>query len=399
MIQPYKRPLFTILLKRLKEPRRFIQVLSGPRQTGKTTLAWQLLDVLDESGHYASADEPTLRNRTWIEQQWESARAKIRVSSSRSAVLVLDEIQKIPGWSETVKKLWDEDARDQINLHVLLLGSSALLIQKGISESLAGRFEMLPVTHWSFQEMKEAFGWNADQYIFYGGYPGSAELIREPLRWSRYISDSLIETTVSRDIMLMTRIDKPALLRHLFEMGCHYSGQILSYHKMLGQLHDAGNTTTLAHYLDLLSSAGLLGGIQKYSGKQVRRRASSPKLQVYNTALMAAVLGKSFEEFLQDPVLRGRMTESAVGAHLINSIRYTDIRLFYWSDRNREVDYVLGRGDALTAIEVKSGWKKMSLPGMEAFSKAFPVEKKLLVGRGGIPLEDFLSVPAEEWVF
>ena len=397
MALPYKRHLFKILASRFRESRKFIQVLTGPRQTGKTTLALQLLHHFKDKGHYASADEPTLKTRSWIEQQWEAVR--IKAGNNRSSVptiFVLDEIQKIPGWSETVKRLWDEDTHRNLDLHVLLLGSSALLMHQGLTESLAGRFEVIPVTHWSFQEMRKAFGWNVEEYIFYGGYPGSVELIQNPSRWERYIIDSLIETTVSRDIMLMTRIDKPALLRRLFELGCHYSGQILSYHKMLGQLHDAGNTTTLAHYLTLLDSAGLLTGLSKYSGKQVRQRASSPKLQVFNTALMTALMQKSFKEYQEDPVLRGRWVESAVGAHLLNGIRGTSIRLYYWSDRNREVDFVLNQGDSIVAIEVKSGWRKMSLPGLEAFSSQFQVKKKLLVGAQGIPVEDFLLLSPQK---
>ena len=395
-IHMFKRPIHGMLTERMSESRRFIQVLYGPRQSGKTTLAHQVMADLEIPSHYASADEPTLKDRTWLEQQWEIARLK--VESEKYALFVMDEAQKIDGWSETVKRLWDEDTAQGLPLHVMLLGSSPLLIQRGLTESLAGRFEVIPVTHWSFAEMREAFDWGLDEYIFFGGYPGGADLINDQKRWSNYIKDSLIETTISRDILLMTRVDKPALLRRLFELGCFYSGQILSYQKMLGQLQDAGNTTTLAHYLNLLEGAGLLAGLSKYAGQRVRQRGSSPKLLVLNTALMTAQSQFNLGEAKQDTDFWGRLVESAIGAALINGLRGENIELFYWSSRNREVDFVLSRGKSLVALEVKSGRRKVTLPGIEAFSTEFQVTKKLLVGAQGIPVADFLLTPPAKWI-
>jgi len=271
-------------------------------------------------------------------------------------------------------------------------------MQMGLSESLAGRFEILPVTHWSFNEMHEAFAWELEQYVYFGGYPGAAALIDDQSRWMQYILDSLIETSISRDILLMTRVDKPALLRRLFELGCSYSGRILSYQKMTGQLQDAGNTTTLAHYLQLLHSAGLLTGLRKYAGQVVRRRASSPKLLVMNTALMSVFSGITYEEARTDFEFWGRLVESTIGAALVNGATGTNIEVFYWANRNREVDFVLRRGKKLVAVEVKSGRRKGALPGMDAFSKEFPVTRKLLVGADGIPLEEFLMAPTETWL-
>jgi len=390
----YHRLILTSLLKRFSEPRNFIQVLAGPRQTGKTTLSRQVLDELKLPGHYASADEPLLKGSSWLEQQWETARALLRYSH-RKAVLVLDEIQKIPHWPETVKRLWEEDSRAGNSLYIVILGSSQLLVQKGLTESLAGRFEITPVTHWSFDEMHAAFGWNIDEYIFYGGYPGSAGLIKDYERWMHYIKDSLIETTVSKDILLMTRVDKPTLLRRLFELGIAYSGQVLSYQKMLGQLQDAGNTVTLAHYLELLGGAGLLTGLSKYAGQTVRQRASSPKFVALNTALISAQMHQTFEDVKSDREAWGRLVESAVGAGLANAVKGTDIRLYYWAGGNVEVDYVLTKGERIIAIEVKSGRKKGSLPGIEKFSKEFPVTRKLLVGEQGIPLKEFFKTPVQ----
>jgi hypothetical protein len=279
----------------------------------------------------------------------------------------MDEIQKIPDWSETVKRLWDEDIRARRNLKVVLLSSAPLLIAKGLSESLAGRFETLRLPHWSYSEMREAFGVSLENYIYYGGYPGAASFIGEPSRWRRYIADSLVETTISRDVLLLTRVDKPALLRRLFDLACRYSGQMLSYTKMLGQLLDAGNSTTLAHYLDLLSAAGMVRGLPKYSGDAARSRGSSPKLQVLNTALMSVASGLSFEDARSDHEYWGRLVESAVGAHLANAENSGCGELFYWRDGNCEVDFVMKSSKTITSIEEKSGRTTRSLAGLGAF--------------------------------
>lgn len=393
----YQRPQGTELRRRLAEPRRFIQVVAGPRQVGKTTLVQQLADEIGPALRYASADEPTLRGAEWIVQQWEAARLAAGEAGKECAVLALDEIQKIPGWSETVKRLWDEDTRRKLPLRVVLLGSSPLLVARGMSESLAGRFELLPLPHWSFAEMREAFGFELEQYLFFGGYPGAAPLVAEPQRWRRYITDSLIETSISRDVLLLTRVDKPALLRRLFELACRYSGQILSYTKMLGQLQDAGNTTTLAHYLDLLAGAGMVCGLQKFTGDVARSRGSSPKLQVLNTALMSATAGLSPEEARGDPEYWGHLVESTVGAHLANAAACGECELFYWRERSAEVDFVVRTGRRVVAIEVKSQATGGAKSGAAAFTAAFKPRRTLLVGGDGIALEEFLARPVSYW--
>ena len=394
----YTRPHGEELLRRLREPRRFVQVITGARQVGKTTLITQVAEKSGLQYRYASADEPTLRGPEWIAQQWDAARLLEREAGDDGALLILDEIQKAPNWSEVVKRLWDEDARNRRRLKVVLSGSAQLLIGRGLTESLAGRFELLHVPHWSYLEMRTAFGWSLEQFLFYGAYPGAAPLAREPARWSRYIRDSLIETTIARDVLLLSRVDKPALLRRLFELGCAYSGQILSYSKMLGQLHDAGNTTTLAHYLDLLAVAGMLRGLQKYAGAAVRRRSSSPKFQVFNTALMTAGSGLTLAQARADREFWGRVVESAVGAHLVNSAAGGSCEVYYWRDRHREVDFVVRAGRSVTAIEVKSGRTIRTPTGMAAFSDAFRPNRSLLIGGDGIAVEEFLSKPVEHWV-
>jgi predicted AAA+ superfamily ATPase len=385
--------MFDVALARAREPRRFIQVLAGPRQAGKTTLARQLLDELDQPGHYASADDPAGRDAAWVAAQWEIGREQARQGGRGGALLVLDEVQKVGGWSEVVKRLWDEDTAAGSSLRVFLLGSAPLLVQQGLSESLAGRFELIRVPHWSFAEMQAAFQWDLDRFLFFGGYPGAAPLVDDEDRWRRYILDSLVETTLSRDILLLTRVDKPALLRQLFRLACDYSGQVLSYTKMLGQLHDAGNTTTLAHYLRLLAGAGMVSGLSKFSGSRVRQRSSSPKLLVRNTALMSATSGLSFDQAAQDADFWGRLVESAVGAHLVNA----EIDCFYWRERNREVDFVGRAGRAVVAIEVTSGRRKSSLPGLATFVREHAAARPLLVGGQGVGVEDFLGSPAERW--
>ncbi len=392
----YKRQYFHSVIKRLKEERKFIQILSGPRQTGKTTIIQQVIGDIDIPSLYASADAVSASSGVWIEQQWESARIRLRADAGEEILLVIDEIQKIAGWSDTVKRLWDEDTINNTNIRVVLLGSSPLLIQKGLTESLAGRFELIRIPHWSFTEMRDAFNISLEQYVYFGGYPGSTALIDDESRWKQYIRDSLIETSISKDILMMTRIDKPSLLKRLFELGCMYSGQILSFNKILGQLHDAGNTTTLSHYLELLDATGLLAGLQKYAPSKITERASSPKFQVLNNALISSQMNSEFESARLHTGQWGRLVESTVGAHLINTTRGSEVKVHYWRERNREVDFVLLKGEDIVGIEVKSGREKESTPGIDTFSKKFSPVRVLLVGKGGIPLDEFLSYTPDD---
>ena len=391
----FERPYFKSIKARIEEPRKFIQVILGPRQVGKTTMVTQLLSQLVMPNLYESADAISATNTAWLVQVWESARLQMKVSKAAEFLLVIDEIQKIDNWSEIVKQQWDKDTRENANIKVILLGSSRLLIQKGLTESLAGRFETLYLGHWSYPEMQEAFGWSIEQYVYFGGYPGSASLINDEERWKNYIKDSLIETSISKDILMLTRVDKPALLKRLFELGCLYSGQILSYTKIIGQLQDAGNTTTLANYLKLLYDCGLLAGLEKYAGDIIRKRSSSPKFQVYNNALITAQGDDRYEKAIVDPELWGRLVESSVGTHLLNHSISERYNLYYWREGNYEVDFVLEKGDKAIGLEVKSG-KRGENEGMGVFAEKFHPEKVLLVGTGGIPYEEFLRINPKE---
>lgn len=391
----FERPYLKLIKPRIEEPRKFIQVILGPRQVGKTTMITQLLSQISIPNLYESADAISATNSAWLMQVWESARLRLKASGASEFLIVIDEIQKIDNWSEIVKQQWDKDTRENINIKVILLGSSRLLIQKGLTESLAGRFETLYLGHWSYTEMQEAFGWNIQQYVYFGGYPGSATLINDDERWKNYIKDSLIETSISKDILMLTRVDKPALLKRLFELGCLYSGQILSYTKIIGQLQDAGNTTTLANYLKLLSDCGLLGGLDKYAGDIIRKRGSSPKLQVYNNALITSQSNDTYEKAIINPELWGRLVESSVGVHLINYTISERFNLYYWRDGNYEVDFILEKGDEVIGLEVKSGMRAENA-GMKVFAERFNPKKVLLVGAGGIPYDEFLKINPKE---
>ena len=414
----YQRWHAEALVERLSEPPQRLIAVFGPRQTGKTTAIRQALaslprpyrlEAIDLPGGSRSGTSPgpvaqdvdhsmmpgAVRDRRWLVETWEASRHLAEISG-RGYVLVLDEIQKIRGWSEAVKGLWDADRDRKCPLHVVILGSAPLLMQAGLSESLAGRFESVRVTHWSFPEMSDAFGFDLEQYVYFGGYPGAAPLIHDFERWRAYVREALIEPNIERDVLAMTRVDKPALLKRLFYLGAMYSGRELSYNKMLGQLQDAGNTVTLARYLELLASAGLLTGLSKHTERPVLTRGSSPKLNVLNTALMAVASGYSFAEARADRSQWGRMVESAVGAHLLNTASpRTEVR--YWRDSDAEVDFVLHRGPRTVAIEVKSGRRRARRSGLADFQRRFSPQASFVVGED-VALGEFLLQPADYWV-
>ena len=379
----FVRPEYQEIKKRLEEPRLFLQVISGPRQVGKSTLIEQVLSNISLPYNSYSADAELNVSQAWISNVWDAARNEMDYRKEQEHILVIDEIQKISNWSETVKKEWDRDSRERRNLKVLLLGSSRLLLQKGLTESLAGRFELIRMGHWTFTEMKEAFGWSLDQYIYYGGYPGTAPLISD-------------EACLTNDVIATTNIYKPALLKRLFELGCSYSGELLSLTKMMGQLQDKGNVTTLANYIQVLDECHLLAGLQKYSGDNARRYASVPKYQVYNNALMNVYATSSFEEQRLDLEKWGRLVESAVGAHLVNYADKLDYKVYYWRDKNDEVDFIVERRHKVWAIEVKSGKRGMN-KGLGLFREAFQPYRAFVVGTGGISVEDFLSADLDKF--
>lgn len=429
----YSRPHLPLLLARVSEPAvRAMQIVAGPRQVGKTTLIHDLLkqlsllrrvqssawtfEAVDQfestlkseiaSAEIARVDRSVPRDANWLAERWIAARAKAREWASRDAhdgtpyLLVFDEIQKIPNWSERVKGLWDADRAERLSMHVVLLGSSPLLVQKGLTESLSGRYELFNVRHWGLVETQAGFDLSIEEHIFFGGYPGALPLRHDELRWRSYVLAALIQPSIERDVLALHRVEKPALLKALFDLSAGYSGQILSFTKMIGQLQDAGNTTTLAHYLVLLEQSGMVSGLNKYAGEVVRRRGSSPKLNVHNTALMTAGSGYSFEQAQADRDFWGRLTEACIGAHLINSVE-DNCAVHYWRESPHEVDFVLQGARSLTAIEVKSGRRSTHVAGLDAFCAAFKVTRRLVVGSAAgcdVSVAEFLSEPASYWI-
>ncbi len=387
----HQRPLVSEICKSLRGNLPFLHVIIGPRQVGKTTAARQVAAAWSDETIFAAADAPLPPGPEWIHAQWENALS--RCGKGRKVLLVLDEVQKVKGWSEVVKLLWDREQREGKGLKVLLLGSSSLLMQKGMSESLAGRFLTYRCGHWGYGEMKEAFGWNLEDWIYFGGYPGAAQLKKDEASWRRYISDSLIETVLARDILQLTTVAKPALLRNLFGLSVSHPAQILSYNKMLGQLQDAGNTTTLAHYLKLLETAFLISGLDQYKAGRGRKRAASPKLVLWNNALVTAYVGSDYRETRRDLPWWGRLVENSVGAHLFNGLDHTTHQVYYWRERNDEVDYIIKSPRNLWALEVKSG-RNTTNHGLAAFLRRYPDARPLMIGNGATDLETFfLSDP------
>ncbi|KAF0218086.1 MAG: hypothetical protein FD174_3106 [Geobacteraceae bacterium] len=391
----YQRPLQTALLSTLSRPTRVINVLIGPRQVGKTTIARQIEQTIGFPTIYATADSPVPLDSAWIETHWRRA-ASEGTTTGMPVLLIFDELQKVKGWSETLKLLWDNRPAAP-EIRVLILGSSALMMQEGLTESLAGRFFLHRCTHWGFPECHDAFGWSLEQWLYFGGYPGAAEFINDESSWKRYITDSLIETVLARDVLQMSKVAKPVLLRHLFALAATLPAQCVSYTKMLGQLHDAGNTTTLAHYLKLLESAFLASGLELFSHGVQRKRGSSPKLVLWNNALVNALSTRSFSDSIEDTIWWGRLVENAVGAYLCNSLNSVEYSVTYWRDGDYEVDYVITQGRDVWAIEVKSG-RSGKTTGLSRFRARYPDARVLLVGAHGIPLEEFFTRDIKTWL-
>lgn len=387
----YKRKQFEILKSRIEEPRNKIQVISGPRQVGKSTLVKQVLKEISIPNLFLTADNVPDNRTEWINEIWNSVRTRMKIMGSNEYLLVIDEVHKIKNWSEAIKKEWDEDTFNDINIKLVLLGSSRLLIKDGLTESLAGRFELIRMAHWSYPEIHEAFGVDLEHYIFFGGYPGGISFINNESRWRRYIKDSIIAPAIEQDILMTKQIYKPELMRNLLELGCTYSAEEISLTKILGQLQDVGNVTTLANYLTTLNEAHILCGMKKYAIDNARKYNSIPKMITYNTALLSALFGNSFESTYTQPRVWGRWVESAIGAHLLNLSEELDFNLYYWRDRNEEVDFILERNRKVIAIEVKSGRRTMN-NGIQVFSERFKPHLSLIVGSGGLSIEEFLTL-------
>ena len=382
----FQRNQVSQIIQHLSRDMPVFQVVTGPRQVGKTTAAKQIMEQLPYESLYATADSPVPVGPEWIDSQWLRAE-HLAETTDQPVLLVLDEIQKAGQWSQAIKTQWDQRKQD---IRLLVLGSSALLIQQGLTESLAGRFFMHRFTHWSFDECAKAFGWSLPEWLYFGGYPGTSVFKNDVAQWKQYVNDSLIETVLSKDVLQLHPITKPALVRHLFGLATTFPSQILSYNKMLGQLQEAGNTTTLAHYLNILGSAYLVSGLELFSKGHVRKRGSSPKLILWNNALINGLSLKDFEQTISDTSLWGRLVENAVGAHLLNKLAGLSVGLTYWRKGGRKVDFVLSSGDRIVALEVKSGGVNR-VSGLSSFRKEYPKSDCFVIGAQGLPLDEFFS--------
>ncbi|MDO9434319.1 ATP-binding protein [Hydrogenophaga sp.] len=440
MNEKYWRPVTLEVMARLHEPVRRIVVVAGPRQIGKTTAIHQVLrersgsscafyasdapEPADERGvDYGSVERVTglatgaasHHDRSWVTEKWHLARRAAvdwhleQLSLGNEAtglllpyVLVFDEIQHVRDWSGVVKGLWDEDRAQGLPMHVVVLGSAPILMQRGLSESLMGRFEPIEMTHWSYSEMRDCFGFTLDQYLYFGGYPGPAHWVLEDqeTRWHAEVLLSLVEPNLVKDILALKRIEKPAVLRQLFQLGCTYSGQVVSMTKLLAQLNDAGNTTTLTEYLHLLRVAGLLAGLEKYAAQAIRQRAAPPKLNVLNNAFLAVFSGRTFAQARADASFWGHLVESSIGAHLLNSAGH-GVRVGYWRESPQEVDFVVYQGDRVGALEVKSvAYDMGARKGLRSFAERHQKMRVRTEVLGGddFALADALSVPASHWL-
>lgn len=391
----FKRQQASILLSRIGEPRRFIQVIAGARQVGKSTMVKQVVKELTIPHLLTTAEDAPDKNPQWIRYVWQQARQAMRLNNYPEFLLVIDEIHKLDNWSEVVKAEWDADSMRDVNIKVVILGSSRLLIKDGLNESLAGRYELIEMEHWSYSEMRDAFGMTVEQYIYYGGYPGAFSLINDEKRWRKYMQDAIIEPAIIKDVLTTKRVLKPALLRQLFLLGCSYSGELLSFNKILGQLQDAGNTATLANYLQLLDESKLLAGLQQYAADDARKYKSVPKYQVYNSGLLSATSSLNFNDAYLDPQQWGHWVESAVGAYLINHTDRLEYKLYFWRHDGNEVDFILQSSRKLVAIEVKSG-RRQNNQGLPMFSEQFHPDVELVVGGEAFSIEHFLTLDIQQ---
>lgn len=340
-----------------------IQVVLGPRQVGKTTTVLRMIeDHYADSALYVSADSIFNAEAQWLREQWQKALREDKI-------LFIDEIQKCHNWAEAIKSLYDETKRSKKNLQCVLLGSSSLAIQKGLSESLTGRFQILRAYHWNFDESKRGYELSFDDYLRYGGYPGSYQFIHDDDEWAQYVANSIVQTVVEKDILQYNTVKSPALFKQTFEIIMSYPAQEISYTKLLGQIQDKGNVELVKYYIQLFEGAFLLKALEKFSAKAVLTKASSPKILPLAPSLAYLQIRAPYEE--QE---RGRIFETIVGGQLVR----TGEKLTYWREGSLEVDFVLSKGRNIWAIEVKSGRKK-SAKSLGLFKQKFPQAKSCII--------------------
>lgn len=355
--------------RNLKSENKLIQVILGPRQVGKTTTILNYLETnYNEKAIYVSADKVFQSNALWLQEQWQKAQIEKKL-------LVIDEIQKCENWAEVIKSLWDQAKLQKKQIQCVLLGSSSLEIQKGLTESLTGRFQLITTYHWNYSESKDGYDLSFEDFLKFGGYPGSYPFIKDQ-EWINYVRNSIITTVIEKDILQYQNVKSPSLFKQAFDILMAYPAQEISYTKLLGQLQDKGNTDLIKYYIRLYEGAFLIKALEKFSNKAVITKSSTPKILPLAPCLYYLTILDSYS-----PEEKGRVFELLVGAQLVR----TGEELYYWREKNNEVDYVLKRGKKIWAIEVKSGYKKNS-KGLDAFKKKFPTAKLVI-----ITLENYLQ--------
>lgn len=346
------------LESRLKEKAPLIQAILGPRQVGKTTGIKQLVERLKVKSIYISADDlAPLDGRKWLYEHWALAKG-----NGKQSLLIIDEIQKIDNWSESIKKLWDETSPED-RPKLVILGSSSWSLQSGLRESLAGRYELIKAPHWNYPEAKDAFATSFADHLTFGGYPKVLEMRKDQDRAMSYLRDSIYTPVIGKDLLILKEIKKPALLRQIFELVTLYPAQELSYRKMLGQLQDSGNSETAKHYLEVLEAAFLIRCLKKFSGSQVVQKSSSPKMITLAPCFHTLFAGRTNPE---NQNLYGRLFEQWVGQVLLQY--FPDV--YYWRDGNVEIDFVVKQDGIIFGIEVKSG-RLRSHKSFDAFKNKF----------------------------
>jgi predicted AAA+ superfamily ATPase len=360
------------------EPARRIQLLTGPRQVGKTTILLELAGEFGERAIYRAADVEEIAAPGWWAIQWDRA---MRLARTGPTLLLVDEIQTLPNWARRVKVAFDEVARERLPLQIVISGSAALSMTRGARNELAGRFELLTLRHWTAQDLIQAFGLTDDEaaevYVRFGAFPGELDRRMDYPRWREYILHAIIDPALNRDLLMLEPIQKPALLRQINSLAAAYPGEIISLQKLAAQLLEKGAPATIAHYLTVLEEAFLLAALHKYSDRELRLRASPPKLVPLSNAFLTAYADSVPPTTATDPVRWGRWLETACTAHAVN----TGCRVAYWREEPYEVDLIVAGERGKWAIEIKSGsYAIQDLTGLSTFHLRHPDFRPLVVG-------------------
>ena len=387
----FEHPQFYRIQQDMGYAGRYFHVITGPRQTGKTTVAIAAAEV-NGAYVYANADEPICNHRDWIASNWQKARSK--ASTNLQCTLIIDQVHRLCGWAEIFKDMLTTDASGRHIVKLVLISSMPALIKKDLTKHFGGRYQLIRLQHWPYRLMQEAFGYSIRQYLYYGGYPGGYETNNFPDLWRQYLLDRVIEPAISRDIFPLR---DGGFLRRIYALICQNSGHVMSYRRICSLLDSGDSKSAVSHYLCKLAHTGLIGIIGKFDNLQMNSANSSPKLLVRDTSLMTAFSCLSFSEVEKDPVFFSHLKKTAVGAHLINGTIDSDIEVFYWLDRNRHVDYILQRGRDIIMIEVLTNASQFRYDGYSIFAQKYHPKRHIVVGDTNVDLSRFFATSPIEW--